>query len=345
VPEYVSADQCRRRFIMKPNASSLALVSFAAVCFTSILLAEEDSLKFQPIGKYVPKLVSDLERKDAGTAVRELLELGPRAKAAAPALVRYLKIAPIGYQGDVAIALGRIGESSSIPALLAELPNMHVRNQAAAHVALLMLGHEPEKQLSRLIVILRDNKVRESIDLGHVLGYIRELGAKGSALLPTLRDMTNVEPHSVRATLARLGDEPEKHVAWLTKELDGAACGEAAYALGEIGPKAAPAVPRMVALMTEAARTTGNLRFTLAITGIGAPAAKPLAELLGHEHRSVRMHAAIALRVIGADAKDTLPLIIGARRTAKDKDQIQDLDFTIKGIKWRMELQTGTEKE
>jgi hypothetical protein len=208
-----------------------------------------------------------------------------------------------------------------------------------------MLGHEPEKQLSGLIVILRDNKVRESNDLGHVLNYIRELDAKGSALIPTLRDMANVEPHRVRATLARLGDEPEKHVAWLTKELDGAACGDAAYALGEIGPKAAPAVPRMAALMTEAARTTGDLRFTFNIAGIGAPAAKPLAELLGHEHPYVRMHAAIALRVIGADAKDALPLIIGARRTAKDNDQIKDLDFTIKVVKWRMELQTGTEKE
>ncbi|MGD0383790.1 MAG: HEAT repeat domain-containing protein, partial [Thermoguttaceae bacterium] len=231
-----------------------------------------------------------------------------------------------------AISLGKIGDKSAIPYLEAALPKMSTRGKAAIHVALLMLEHEPERQVSTIIGILQDKKVRESNDCDFVLGYIRDLGPKGKVFLPTVRDMINLDEHAVRATLARLDDEPDKHVNWLIKELDGSNAANAAYALGQIGPKAAPAIPKIIELMKKDASTTGNVQFTVTLPYIGAPAAKPLGELLKDNNPNIRFHASIALQALGADAKDALPLILDAREKESDKRVKQELDASIQNI-------------
>jgi HEAT repeat protein len=174
--------------------------------------------------------------------------------------------------------------------------------------------------------------VRESNDCDFVLGYIRDLGPKGKVFLPTVRDMINLDEHAVRATLARLDDEPDKHVNWLIKELDGSNAANAAYALGQIGPKAAPAIPKIIELMKKDASTTGNVQFTVTLPYIGAPAAKPLGELLKDNNPNIRFHASIALQALGADAKDALPLILDAREKESDKRVKQELDASIQNI-------------
>lgn len=286
-------------------------------------------------GQDLAKLIQDLEGKDAAaanSAAMRLGELGPRAKAATRALCDYFPEASVGYKSDAIIALGKIGEASAIPSLLAALPKLQTRNSAAAHVALWMLNHDADSHASALGTILEKTEVQKSIHLGHILSYIRCLGTRASALVPTLQRIMQADECGVRATLARLGDHPQQHVRWLIGELDGASAGHAAYALGEIGPLAAPALPTLISLMKRDIATTGNIRFTVSISGIGAPAVKPLAELLEDSEPNVVFHAAIALRNIGADAKEALPMLRKARNSQKNDDLIRYLDKTIDTI-------------
>jgi HEAT repeat protein len=79
--------------------------------------------------------------------------------------------------------------------------------------------------------------------------------------------------------------------------------------LGDIGPKAAPAVPDLLnALQTK--NHVLRLNAALTLSRIGKPAVKPVAQLLRAKDADTRLYAIWTIGWIGPDARETIPVMI-----------------------------------
>jgi HEAT repeat protein len=122
-----------------------------------------------------------------------------------------------------------------------------------------------------------------------------------------------------------LGQEPRpplRPLAELVKALDSEDVNErveAMVGLTELGPKAAPAVPKLIKALlvadknlTEEQREDLRLNSMLALGEIKGPAIKALGELTAEKDPSHRYYVIWAIGMIGADAKELAPNIIAA---------------------------------
>jgi HEAT repeat protein len=227
-----------------------------------------------------------LKHPDAGVRYRAIQTLinvgGPLAKIAVPDLREMLKEDKHPQvRVKAAEALWKIDKTSTaalLPVLLAAMKDKEPSTRALVPPVIALFGAKAKTGLPALFEALKDT------DLGVKISVITALGdlgpvAKGAA--GPLLDLTAdkqffiLEPF-VGAALTNLGDGT---IPILTKALAAPAAERrrvSAYALGSMGPKA-------------------------------APAAEALAKALDHDDPATRQQAARALGKIGPDAKSTLP--------------------------------------
>jgi len=239
----------------------------------------------------IPALIAAL--KDPETKVRyySLITLGhfgynlerPDLGAIIPTVTELLKDADRGIRWNAAVMLGKLGPRSraAIPLLTQALNDDDDTVRGYAADALGEIGPESKVAAPALIKLLKDRDA-----------HVR--GAAAGAL-------AKVDPGSAPVVVAALSDDlkNEKPEFW----------GSAAYALGNFGQQAKPAVPLLVNLLkaedTSRCETVVN---TLAKIGPSArEAASALRSLLNHRVRSTRRCAAIALLKIVPESEAGIP--------------------------------------
>jgi len=221
-----------------------------------------------------------------------------------------------------------------LPGLLKELRE-NSEDVIRARCAELLVKFKDEKdQTDRLVVPLitalkqdKSERVREAAATS--LGKLARDGAKA---VPDVTEALKDKQPKVRAAAAeaigqfcRVDAEIAKDsiplLIVLLKDADVNVRVQAAFALGRMGPTAAPAVMALAALV--AADKDANVRResakTLAAIGSESRSAvKDLVKALDDPQTDVRQYAAVALAKIGPDAADALPQL---QKALKDKDK------------------------
>jgi HEAT repeat protein len=234
--------------------------------------------------------VKDPVRYSTGIRAVVVLErMGKIAEQAIPQLAAVLRLNPYEQDPEAAVELlGRLGEAA-VPTLLELAVETHIRMRAFR--ALAQAGDAAAPAVPILVAALEDwDPMTKSVAAG-ALGKIR----------------TNPElsvPALARATYASSDGDP----SWPGSS--------AAWALGEYGEAAAPAIPTLISHVSHAAAydddyadNDDHLGEAAAETlgKIGKPALQPLLELLPTANELTAKRCAIALGIIGPEAYQAIP--------------------------------------
>jgi HEAT repeat protein len=252
----------------------------------------EDKVSYQ--GRTLHAWLIDLRGNDVEArllASRVLRDVGPEADGATAALLLCLK---------------------SHAQVIRDTDDLVVRARVAA--ALARMG---PKQVPVLAVALGLE------DAGLSFGAARALAALGPQAKPAAphlaRQLKSLSPRVriVSALALYRIDKRPAAVAALRKELSGSGddLAWAAWALEQCGPDAAPAVPELVAQLTNRSEFIRRYAF-LALESIGQPAVAPLVKALDSKQPRQRVEAAEALGRIGPEAEAAVPALIGLTQTA-----------------------------
>lgn len=203
--------------------------------------------------------------------------LGPRSRAAVPALVALLDDDSEQLRWDVAVALGGIGEEAAgaVPALTRELESRSLEFRREIVITLGRIGPAAEAAVPRLAVLLEGSPDRELRRLAAAtLGWI---GSRAEDAVPVLIAALRDESTDVRES--------------------------AAVALGKIGPRASPAVPALTKALRDESR---GVRYgaAMSLRGLGTAAVAALGaltEALRDPSPVVRMQVAITFERIGQE--------------------------------------------
>jgi HEAT repeat protein len=228
------------------------------------------------------KALQHPEPKVRYKAAQTLAELGPLAKFAVPELREALKDKHPMVRIKVAEALWKIDKTPSavlLPVLLEALKHKDPGVRAAVPRVIALLGTKANAALPALTEALQDNDFDVKLAAITALGDLGPVAKdRAGALLDLTKDKDSfflVEPF-VGAALSNLGDGAIPTLTQALADKSPARARLAAYALGSMGPTAAPAVTQ-------------------------------LAKALLHDDPALRTLAARALGKIGADAKSTVP--------------------------------------
>ena len=240
----------------------------------------------------VQVLITSLKDRErlAHYAAETLGEIGPKARAAVPALVETLRTGDKWLRRDAAEALGKIGPGAreAVPALLEAL------------------GSDDE--------YLRHRAARALVEIEEVdAGFVRALGKSPkrghSEAIDALCGIPAGPKGAVPLLIEALSDK------------DGDVRHFAASALGRIGPTAKPAVRPLIRLLHDegvlirlaAAEALGRIHGDPRGTGEASPPLiRALVGALKDEESSVRWSAAQALGEIGPAAKEAVPALTDA---------------------------------
>ncbi|MHB8970875.1 MAG: HEAT repeat domain-containing protein [Pirellulaceae bacterium] len=257
----------------------------------------------------VAKLAGQLESPDAPVhiaACQELAKLGVKAHAAIPQLIKALKADDAELQRNAALALAQMGEAAA-PAVTALAENLTAKDSKvraySAH-ALGEIGPAARAATEALIAAFTDADPTVRRVARHALHAVDP--PKEVALPLFVKMLTTASPADAAAAVATLAEAGESAVPNLMLALDDK---DAAYwaclALSEIGPKAAPAVPKLGALL-DSEEPEVRLQALVALAAIGA-ASRPLADKIAvrlneDAEPGVRYAAAYALGTTGDKA-------------------------------------------
>lgn len=216
-------------------------------------------------------------------AARLLREIGPPSPGTESALAAAARDEAAGVRREAAFSLAHLPElpAEAGRALLSLFRDEHPEVRAAAAEASGLRARIPGSILARLENGLSDAAPIMRLESAKALWRLR---ARPGEVLPVL-----------------IGILETDH-AW-----------EAAYALADLGPAAAPAIPALIALLQRERvprpfRTPPSSAFALG--RIGLPAAAPLAGLLGSPEPHVRLAAVMALGFIGKPAAPEAPALL-----------------------------------
>jgi HEAT repeat protein len=269
--------------------------------------------------KDVQGLILRLEVSDVYTRVwgaRELGKLGPKGKAAVPALIQALDDESPDVRKEVAAALGKIGPDANeaIPALILRLEDTETSVCARAVEALARIGPETEDVVPALVRALSDPSSTVRSEALRALGSI---GPTAEQAIPSIINLLNTDRsvhHVLTDTLAAIGPMVIPEVTDALRNEDHNVRCMAAEALGKMGPLASPAVNELKAALHD--KNTGVQAEAAWALGEIGPDAKgavlDLTEMVGHDKKRLANAALGALGKIGPDAKEAVPAVIAA---------------------------------
>jgi HEAT repeat protein len=236
-------------------------------------------------------ILRDGSIKDRVRAARELATFGKLAEPAIPVLIGLLGDGDEALRAEVSAALGKIG-SAAVPALVTAFQRGNERVQIGAARALAAMGGKAKPAAAVLAeALVPKSSAHLRLEIARTLG---EIG----------------DPASVKPLTEVLTSDPKYWVR-----------GEAASALGGLGPQAAGATGPLLQLLRAACtvRTRGNslppetnaveliLQVTGALKRIGAKAVPQLVEALQDPDPWVRKHILATLADMGEQAVPAVP--------------------------------------
>ncbi len=304
----------------------------------------------------VQPLIAALKHEDAGICHNAAKVLSKIGEPAVQPLIDVLEDENENARADAAYALGIIRDSRAVEPLISVLNDGHADvRKSAAHA----LGRAQDKRaVEPLTALLQDEewyvrstaadalgKIEDSRALDALVNALEDedFGVRRSAAhaLELIGDKRAIEPLTaaledfnaeVQAAAARalkairekestpvpVPAEVQELIDKLNSENPEERAG-AAYELGQMGEKAAPAVPFLIEMLEGNARfdfagagriTTPGVEAACALVKIGKPAVEPLIEALRHEDRRIRISAAAVLAETG-DARAAGPFTNG----------------------------------
>lgn len=261
-------------------------------------------------------------------AAHSLGQIGSPAVAAVPTLGKLLADPDKSVRGETVSALGALPAEPAvlIPLLVQAAHDAEPAVRLRAMKALVALGPAAVDPLAKM---LADD------DLEYWAGLaLNELGSAATAAIPSLIEELQDEHLESRReailALAAMGPKAEAAVAPLTAALDDPAlCGAAAYALGCIGPAAAPAQAKLETLsnseepMVQTVSVWALARITPEDAARKTHAVQLLAKALTHPQQRIREAAARGLVGLKPEPAVVLPALREAMASA-DAAQVQN---------------------
>ncbi|WP_158265519.1 HEAT repeat domain-containing protein [Blastopirellula marina] len=209
-----------------------------------------DELADAPADKAIPALTSALDSKDVELqrrAARSLAQFGKEAESAVPKLSQLLDSPVPKLRAYAAYALGKIGDSKlpALPKLIQLVTDEDAMVRRSALEALLDLNLDSNVSLPILVDVL------EKADPAMVLPVLSEMAEQGERAIPRLRTALKNEQAAYWACLVAeaMGPKAAPLVPELTAVLSNKDPGtrmHALIALGEIGPEAKPAMDAVI---------------------------------------------------------------------------------------------------
>jgi HEAT repeat protein len=256
----------------------------------------------------LPELIRALRHRLAATRLQAVKAIGKRrenALDATSALLAALNDDDDSVREAAARAIGQLGPTA-VPTIAKMLgnPDKYVRRHAVW--ALGKLGPQAAPALPDLCRALRDSDPRTASGAAQALG---ELGPAGASAVPDLAEAmrgTNVVLCRLAAkALSQIGAPAFSTLLVHLTHHDPFVKGEAAMAVGWMGPSAAPAVTSLVGILCMCPPTTAT-----------RPAVEPKSESSSVEEippgpvDTARIAAATALGRIGPAARDAVPSLV-----------------------------------
>jgi HEAT repeat protein len=238
-----------------------------------------------------------------------------------------LKVMPQGIDCGSAEVVASVGRAAVAP-LTELLRSSDADTRAAAAAALGCLGKRATAAVSRLLELLDDPNERV---LATVLMALPKFGEAARPAIPRLIELLKYKksmydiPLKARHALSKLADGDATMMAAIIAGLDDPdffVMHDALSRITELGPAAAAAVPRLVALY-RSRRAHWQLRRdileALAAIGPASETALPLLEkALRDGEVRVRYAAAVALGMIGPAGKAAAPVLLAAMHDNSD---------------------------
>lgn len=224
--------------------------------------------------------------------------------------------------------IGRMGESMA-PLLLEELKAQELKKQDSKKLrrliqALAAIGPKAEKAMP-LLLKLKAHKSREVRT--ETIKCFGSIGPKAKDAISFLIENLgpgDYEPKLVCQALANIGPAAIDPILEKLNSSDQFEQKFAAAALSLMGPKAAPAIPKLMkVLRTPSTPDYVRHSISIALAKAGPSSARPLAGLLSNKDPKLRVVAAETLELMAIDAKGASSAL---KRATKDSDpQVQSL--------------------
>jgi HEAT repeat protein len=242
-------------------------------------------------------------------AIKALGKLGAEASAALPALVAALDDGDGKVREASAAAIGQVG-AAALPHLGTMLshPDKYVRRHAVW--AFTRIGPPAAPLRYRLCLALKDDDPRTASGAAQALGALGELAADAVAALAEAMRGTNIVLCRLAAkALSQIGKPALPTLVSHLRHHDPFIRGEAAVALGWMGPMAHAAVPILIDVLST---KSGSGSYGVPVPGLGGTPPTGVAPKPGDPPSSAdaaRTNAAQALGRIGRAATAAIPAL------------------------------------
>lgn len=258
----------------------------------------------------LPALIEQARHRFPATrlrAIKALGKLGPDASTALPAMTLALDDADSKVREAAAAAIGLVGPQG-LPSLGVMLshPDKYIRRQAVW--ALTRMGVHALPLRHRLCQALKDEDPRTASGAAQAIGALGELGSDAVPCLAEAMRGTNIVLCRLAAkALSQIGRPALPTLVTHLRHHDPFVRGEAAVALGWMGPLAAASVPMLLDVLK--APGMGTQSPGVPVPGIAGTPPTGIAPKPGDPPSSVdaaRANAAQALGRIGAKAETAM---------------------------------------
>ena len=250
-----------------------------------------------------PDLLKTLQDEEADVrwaAARALGAIGRQVEAVAPALAAVLTDESPTVRGWASLALSAFG-AAAVPFLVPVLGHKLPRARAAAAEALGLIG---PPAVAAVAVLGRDSRTRKPTCVFGPTGRRRDRrpgGRPGGAAAGPARRRLRRLPRVGGAAAGRAGRSGRAAAAADVDPRQAARALGAADALGQVGERAAAAVPLLITCLADADEAVQE-RVARALGEIGPQSVPPLVEALRRPELGVRIGAVDALARIGPAA-------------------------------------------
>ena len=265
----------------------------------------------------LPVLIENSRHRFPATrlrAIKSLGKLGRDAADALPALTLSLDDADAKVREAAAAAIGHIGPAAlqTLAGMLTH-PDKYVRRNAVW--ALGKIGPKALPLRHRLSLVLKDEDPRTASGAAQALGALGEHGSDAvPALAEAMRGTNIVLCRLAAKALSQIGRPALPTLVTHLRHHDPFVRGEAAVALGWIGPLAAAAVPMLIDVV-KTVSPAGLQADTVPVPGIAGTPPTGVASKPSEPPSSVdvaRANAAQALGRIGSGATMAIPCLTSA---------------------------------